>query len=107
VKYAPGRNHQCCVLAGLNVARLAGLPDDVIKRAASFAARMEADHERRLIEAAPSQAVSVPGSGQLTETATAVLKELRAALGPTAKGGSGGGGTSDVVQLWQRAQAVM
>ena len=95
------------MLAGLNVARLAGLPDDVIRRAASFAARMEADHERRLKGCAPGQAASGAGAGGLSPTAAAVLGDLRAALGAPAKGLAGEGDTSDVVQLWQRAQAVI
>lgn len=95
------------MLAGLNVARLAGLPDDVIKRAASFAARMEADHERRLKGALSGQAASGGGAGGLSPTAAAMLGDLRAALGPSVKGLAGQISTYDVVQLWQRAQAVM
>ena len=30
---------------GVNVARLAGLPDDIVKRASSFASQLEAQHE--------------------------------------------------------------
>lgn len=84
----------------MNVARLAGLPDDVIKRAASFAARMEADHERRL--AGGAQGAASEGSAGLSAPDAAALSQLRAALKPADKAGSFG----DVLQLWQRAQSV-
>ena len=85
----------------MNVARLAGLPDDVIKRAASFASRMEADHERRLAGGAGQ--VAVPEGGpSLSPPDAAMLCELRAALAPTDKAGR----FDDVLQLWQNAQSV-
>lgn len=87
----------------MNVARLAGLPDGVIKRAASFAARMEADHERRLAGGGGAQGPP-PAEGALSVSApdAALLTQLRAALGPADKAS----GFADVLRLWHSAQSV-
>lgn len=34
---------------GINVARLAGLPDEVVKRASSFATQLEEQHQSRML----------------------------------------------------------
>ena len=71
----------------MNVARLAGLPDDVIKRATSFAARMEADHERRLAGGAAGHGQACGGAAGLPAPAAAMMGQLRAALEPVVEAG--------------------
>jgi hypothetical protein len=85
--------------AGLNVARLAGLPDSVLRRADVFARRIEAEHDHRMLirgGSAPSTRLS---PGQL-----ALLRQLSTVLSDSGKSWHSKGAEHVVVQLWRNVQ---
>ena len=96
----------CTFAAGLNVARLAGLPDGVIKRAAAFAARLEAEHERRLHTVRGKGHTGASSKTELSRSEVAAVRQLRATF-PSGKGtgACGANNAVDALQLWRSLQA--
>ena len=83
------------------MARLAGLPDSVLRRADVFARRIEAEHDRRMLTRGGSGTPAGLSLGQL-----ALLRQLNTALSGMAKIGHGNGTQLNLMQLWHESQSV-
>ena len=83
--------------AGLNVARLAGVPESVLRRADVFAKRIEAEHNHRMVVRGGGAA---PG---LSRCQMAALQQLALALKTNAQEERG---TTSLVGVWREVQTA-
>ena len=84
--------------AGLNVARLAGLPESVLRRADVFAKRIEVEDNYRML--------AMQGGGAAARVSLGHLRQLMLALSGHAKIDDGKGALRNLMPLWRISQSL-